>query len=298
MPWCPKCKMEYREGITVCADCGTPLVEDFVEEEEQIAILLTEKEELAQRFHSFLEYSDIKGALIGFSEENNQFTVTVPASKQKEAKKLFTGFYLAETEKAQEKIIAEAIKKQTEETDTSLEAQDNSIASTEQTEDTAEDAICDLEKNSSVYVKKEDKYNDLSSTGWTFLVFGIAGLIFTVLNILGYFSIFANPVSYTFASILFLGCLFVSGNSFRSAKKAKGEIAEENRITDELKEWLENNIHENDLLSIQDDDLSEEINFLNKINFIKNAVTNHFGKIDEAFLDEITEEFYNHHFDN
>lgn len=24
--WCPKCREEYRDGITVCADCGTPLV--------------------------------------------------------------------------------------------------------------------------------------------------------------------------------------------------------------------------------------------------------------------------------
>lgn len=28
MPWCPKCKTEYREGFTVCADCGSKLVED------------------------------------------------------------------------------------------------------------------------------------------------------------------------------------------------------------------------------------------------------------------------------
>ena len=27
--WCPKCKNEYREGITVCADCGCELVEDL-----------------------------------------------------------------------------------------------------------------------------------------------------------------------------------------------------------------------------------------------------------------------------
>lgn len=25
--WCPKCKTEYRDGITECADCGTKLVE-------------------------------------------------------------------------------------------------------------------------------------------------------------------------------------------------------------------------------------------------------------------------------
>ena len=29
MPWCPKCETEYREGITVCADCGSTLVEDL-----------------------------------------------------------------------------------------------------------------------------------------------------------------------------------------------------------------------------------------------------------------------------
>lgn len=27
MPWCPKCKTEYREGFTVCADCGSELTD-------------------------------------------------------------------------------------------------------------------------------------------------------------------------------------------------------------------------------------------------------------------------------
>ncbi len=28
MPWCPKCKSEYREGVTICAECGSVLVND------------------------------------------------------------------------------------------------------------------------------------------------------------------------------------------------------------------------------------------------------------------------------
>ena len=31
MPWCPKCKNEYREGITTCVDCNEALVEDLSE---------------------------------------------------------------------------------------------------------------------------------------------------------------------------------------------------------------------------------------------------------------------------
>ena len=37
MPWCPKCKMEYREGFTKCADCGEYLVDKLPEEEPEPA---------------------------------------------------------------------------------------------------------------------------------------------------------------------------------------------------------------------------------------------------------------------
>lgn len=34
MAWCPICKNEYREGITVCADCGAELVEQLEDSKE------------------------------------------------------------------------------------------------------------------------------------------------------------------------------------------------------------------------------------------------------------------------
>ncbi|ADY56576.1 hypothetical protein Sgly_2287 [Syntrophobotulus glycolicus DSM 8271] len=33
MPWCPKCKTEYRDEFQICSDCGSDLVEEAVKEE-------------------------------------------------------------------------------------------------------------------------------------------------------------------------------------------------------------------------------------------------------------------------
>lgn len=32
MPYCPKCKTEYKSGIKRCSDCDLPLVEELLEE--------------------------------------------------------------------------------------------------------------------------------------------------------------------------------------------------------------------------------------------------------------------------
>ncbi len=46
MPWCPKCKNEYREGIKVCADCGVELVSEPLEN-APVPLTFGDKEKMA-----------------------------------------------------------------------------------------------------------------------------------------------------------------------------------------------------------------------------------------------------------
>ena len=48
MPWCPKCKCEYREGFSNCSDCECELVEvlestkeEAIEENDTEAFLIS-----------------------------------------------------------------------------------------------------------------------------------------------------------------------------------------------------------------------------------------------------------------
>lgn len=54
MPYCPKCDMEFVEGVTVCTDCGGPLVESREAAQAQKA---AEKEKLEQEMR--LRYEEI-----------------------------------------------------------------------------------------------------------------------------------------------------------------------------------------------------------------------------------------------
>lgn len=96
--WCPKCKTEYRDGITECADCGTQLVEGSAEDFETVDICNLKDEEMAERFVGYLEYSKVKGAVKQYDEETESYKVTVPEKMAKKAEKLFEGFLTAAEE--------------------------------------------------------------------------------------------------------------------------------------------------------------------------------------------------------
>ncbi len=97
---------------------------------------------------------------------------------------------------------------------------------------------------------------------------------------------------------MFAGFLFVGIDSFIRAKKAKAESVEEERFIGQLKTWLDDNLTLSALTAVDQADLSKEANFLNEMNEMKNIITKQFGELDQAFLEQFTEEYYNERFDN
>ena len=101
--WCPKCKTEYRDGITVCADCGSELVEGTADDFDVIEICDLKDEEMAENFIEYLEYSKIENAKKVIKD--GVAIVTVPSRYEKQVEKLFKGYQLALEEEKEKKVL-------------------------------------------------------------------------------------------------------------------------------------------------------------------------------------------------
>ena len=66
MAWCPKCKNEYREGITVCPDCGEKLVSEE-ELTDFTSVLFGEQDEM-EKLKDFLTYNGVEKSKLVYDE--------------------------------------------------------------------------------------------------------------------------------------------------------------------------------------------------------------------------------------
>lgn len=284
MAWCPNCKLEYRDGITVCTDCGADLVEKLEEEQDYQAIMACESEELADKFLDFLVYSKITSGKKDFKEDANTYSVTVATEDAKEAKKLFQAFYATEMENVASKANDELI-------------------SEDEKEEVSEEIIPEKKEpqkqqtaSSAVYVKQKDKYNDLSSSAKIFYVFGVLGFVYIALNAMGVISFFNGAFPYIIYSIMFAACLVVGYATQKSANKTKAHIEEEETLTTSINQWLKDNIKEETFASIDKESTSEEIRYFNRTNYIKELLNEQFKDLDDSYMEQLIEDFYNENF--
>lgn len=102
MPWCPKCRNEYKEGYTFCSDCNLPLVEN-IEKASYIQICSGERNAV-ERLSKFLFYNKIDNEMV----ENQDGTKAIYVNPKTETKsRLAAKVFFAEEEKR--RVIQESI---------------------------------------------------------------------------------------------------------------------------------------------------------------------------------------------
>ena len=313
MPWCPQCKAEYQEGFTECKDCKVPLVDQLEDAKiEFVPFIQSEDKKILDKLAKFFEYSELD-CEVTYDEEYEVYTLSIPPEYETDAKKLYQAFYTVEQERQMQEAFENAANKldsdvNTETFDDSeenyeLESDDENSQIDEEdsnnpiVDDANEEAVYDKTLDTSVYVMKADEYKDLSGTVFLFLLFGIAGVAFVLLNITGFLSLLNGWLPNIVMGLVFLAFIYIGISTNKKAKKVRSEIDTENKLTGEINDWLKENITESFLASIHNDDISEEANYIRYNDVIKEKLIKEFGPQNLAYLDRLIDEFYTNTFD-
>ena len=254
MPWCPKCKNEYREGITVCADCGCELVNEE-QMEELVSVIFGEEEQMTS-LKAFLEYQQIEGAVIRYDEQDQVFELLVRKNDRERALEIARIF---------------------------LE-QEGSLSQNRE----------EKEENSTVYEKSEQKAEDNRSSAWTLLVVGGAGLVFLILGMGGVlpFSV-GNPyLFYGVMSAVFLLFIVMCVVSMKNARVFEKKAESENTLRETLEKWCRENLDaeeiDKELGDVSGD--GEEILYFKRYEKLKEKLNHQFMNLDQAFLENLIDE--------
>lgn len=276
MPYCPKCDMEFIEGITICSDCKGPLVASKElalqqkKEEEQ-----NRRETLIQTFrknHPELPPEFQFPEEIPFQDEDDiaRFLALISSYRRPNVQRKPSTWKASDDlmSSIDQQLSAESnMNPSSLDSDTTLLTSDfdeNNPNTTLKSSDKRSSAIenFDIEspnrKNSArngstieaktrartgtPYVKQSERYNDLKSSANAFL--GV-GAVLLVVSVLGWIGALPMPMS-GFSRYLFLGVLTIMGafsliiavSTQKSAKMAKEAIVSEEQNTKDIINWF------------------------------------------------------------
>lgn len=265
MPWCPKCKLEYKDEFTECPDCHIPLVDELTETVTVSEIKFVTEDE-AQRFVSFLKYSKFEKASYEFNSTTNLYELIVEETRAKEAIRLFKGFIIAEKEQELET-------EEKESDDTKKEC--NSCSS-----------------GSTVYVKQSERYSDFSSTGIMLLVIGFAGIIYVILNAVGVIHFISSILQYVLNTAIFVTAIWFGISSLKSANKIKEQISDEEAKEKQIQEWLVENITEEWASEHKSVAMSDEANLIRMMDAAKLLCQEELTDAPENMIDSLIEDHF------
>lgn len=275
MPWCPKCRNEYVNGITTCTDCGCALV-DSLDEILRVQLASGEETDMAA-LQDFLKCSGITDANLERIKEDEQFCIMVSEAELPRARRVMEVFARQwAAEKAREKE--------------------------------AEAACGDTvrggkpERETAVYEEAASKAENFRSGGYTLLAAGVVGLILLGCVITG-----VLPLRLSGPGGILSGCVMgavfavfavLGFHSLRMSKTFEGRAREETELTEELHRWCRQN-----LSAVKIDEAAgvlpaeEEIRYFRRTECMKELISRNFLNLEPGYLDHFVDEIYPEFYD-
>ncbi len=265
MAWCPKCKNEYQEGITVCPDCGETLVSEE-ELTDWTSVLFGEQDEM-EKLKDFLTYNGVEKSKLVYDETEQVYELFVDAKDEKQAKTIARVF-LEQQEKERKENAAEEEKQNSGEL---LRA-----ASTQ---------------GGLTYMNSGAKAEENRSSAWVLLIVGILGMLVMVLGITGVlpFNI-GNPyMFYGVMSAVFILFIVMGVVSMRNAKLFEKKAESENSLVDTLLKWSEENLTAEKIDAQIENaaDTPEEALYYKRFEVIRSQMNHQFMNLDQQMLENL-----------
>lgn len=272
MAWCPKCKNEYKEGITVCADCGCELLPDEIADYKPLTF--GSKEEISD-LEDYLKYNGISEVRISESEDANH------GGEDNESEGEDWELFVAEAvfEKAAKLVF--------------VFKQQQAEAEREEKTPIAPSAL---------YENSAERAADNKSSAYMLLIVGGLGLLVVALGIAGVLPFRLTGtmkyMTYGIMSALFVLFIIMGVISMKSYRFFAKKAESENSLRSTIEKWCLENIKAEDIdgeISVAES--SEEEKYFKRTSRMKEKISKQFLNLDEAFLENFVDEIYDQFFD-
>lgn len=271
MPWCPKCKSEYVEGIEECKKCHCKLVNSLIQPEDIIAY--GDAKHLDQ-LKAMLQGNGVESARIEYDPEKEKHCLMVDVEERPNAAKCIEDMMRFRNEQQYRQMRGSR--------------PGRSLGTNE------------------IYQNKKEQAEDVKASAYALIIVGVVGLILDALCIFGIIplkiSTFTKTITCSTMGFLFL-CLIIMGFwSVKSFKNLLSFAKEEDKLTDEIEKWYKKELTagkiDGMLSDVMETGLPEEEKYFHRIEQIKLILTDKFMNLDPAYADNMVETIYQELFED
>lgn len=280
MPFCPKCRTQYREGFSLCSDCKIPLVDELTDD---------------------YEIDGLEG-LNNPNAQENEANDTVNESSENEGE----GRVVRET-------VEIKIWDETPGSKTDINIENLNYDMFEKDKDAAPKQKLDAEevahinnyikkemvrrsKPSKEYVSNDEKSKELKSTGIMLIVVGVLSCTFIVLFVLGVLPFkFRGGFSWVIYGLLFAffaSFIYFGINSLLKYRDIMKYVRMEKEENSEFEEWFKKNITQSTVdsgLPLTDEDQS---NYFMRFERIKYMISKEFPDLNDDYIEMYIDKIY------